>query len=325
MGRNILALSALVFPLVACGGGGSSGGTPPPPVIIAPTPAPPPAPPPSPPPSPTYDTITEFNAARSFSDFGVRLETVTSGGQTTTVSSALQTTLGEVGLNFSINPRSYSVFYGRETEVFSTLSPVTGIFSGESFDNYTDPPTNNLLSTFVRANRVGEQYVGQVRWANSVASFANGNQRSDRNIVRLFAFGISTLPSDLPTAGNDLYQFTFFTSNSRQSLNATMDLRINWQTGQITGNGRLPCPPAGQICPTAPADGDVTILAQFDSNGRFQGTIGGPNGYRGAIAGKFYGPRAIEIAGVMRVAGDGLDETVGSFTARAAIPRAISQ
>ena len=316
MGRNLLALAAIVFPLAACGGGGDSGngvgGTPP--VVIAPTP--PPAPPP-PPTSPTYDTITDFSRARSFSDFGVRLETSTSGGQTTTVSSALQVNLGEVGFNFAASPRNYSVFYGRDAETFSTLSALSGDFSGESFNGFTDSPANNLISTFVRANRNSEQYVGQVRWQNSITSFTNGNQRNDREILRLFNYGISTVPADLPTAGTDLYQFTFNVSNSRQGLQATMDLRINWQTGQMTGNGRLPCV-VGQVCPTPPADGDIQIVAQFDGNGRFQGSIGGMNGYRGAIVGRFYGPRAIEIGAVMRVAGGGIDEAAGSFTARAA-------
>ena len=319
MGRNLLALSALVFPLVSCGGGGSSGGSSPPPVVVPPTPTPPPAPPP-PPPSPVYDTITDFNRPLSFSDFGVRLETLTSNGQTTVVSSALQENLGEVGFNFSPTPRSYSVFYGRETETFSTLTPLTGAFGGESFGGYTDAPTNNLISNFVRAYRIGEQYVGQVRWQNSIYTSTSGNQRSERTVERLFNYGISTIPSDLPTIGTDIYQFTFAVSGLGRGLQATMDLRINWQTGQMVGNGRLPCA-VGQIC-TTPPEGDITILAQFNGNGRFQGTIGGQNGYRGTIVGRFYGPRAIEIGAVMRVAGGGVDEAIGSFTARATLPRA---
>jgi uncharacterized repeat protein (TIGR03803 family) len=59
MGRNILALSALVFPLVACGGGGG-GSSSPPPVIIAPTPVPPPAPPPPPPPPPPTSATVSY-------------------------------------------------------------------------------------------------------------------------------------------------------------------------------------------------------------------------------------------------------------------------
>lgn len=320
MGRNLLALSALVFPLVSCGGGGSSGGSSPPPVVVPPTPTPPPAPPP-PPPSPVYDTITDFNRPLSFSDFGVRLETLTSNGQTTIVSSLLQENLGEVGFNFSPNPRSYSVFYGRETEAFSTLTPLTGVFGGESFGGYTDAPTNNLFSNFVRAYRIGEQYVGQARWQNSITSFTTGNQRTDRDIVRLFNFGVVTLPTDLPTSGTDIYQFTFTASGSGQSLQATMDVRINWQTGQMTGNGRLPCL-VGQPCPAPPPDGDITIIAQFNGNGRFQGSIGGQNGYRGSIVGRFYGPRAIEIGAVYRLTGGGINEAIGSFTARATAPRA---
>jgi hypothetical protein len=307
--------AAVTIFLSSCGGGGSSS-APPPPVVVVPPSVPTPPPPSTSPPSPTYDTITAFDRDRSFSDFGVRLETLTSGGQTTTVSSLLQENLGEVGFNFFANPRRYSVFYERETESFSTLSAVPGDFSGESFSGYTDAPTNNnFFSSFVRANRTGELYVGQVRWANSITSFTGGNQRSDRNIVRFFSYGISTVPTDLPTSGSDLYQFTFAVNNPSRGLLATMDLRINWQTGEMIGVGRLPCP-VGQTCPIPPA-GDVTINAQFDGNGRFQGSIGGPTGYRGAIVGRFYGPRAIEIGGVMKVAGGGIDEAIGSFTARA--------
>jgi hypothetical protein len=249
------------------------------------------------------------------------LETVTSNGQTTIVSSALQENLGEVGFNFSANPRSYAVFYGRETATFATLTPITGAFAGESSSGFEDAPANNLAFTFVRANRATEQYVGQARWQNSITSFSNANERTDRDIVRLFNYGFATIPTDLPTSGNDLYQFTFAVSGMNQSLQATMDVRINWQTGQMTGNGRLPCL-VGQPCPAPPADGDITILAQFNGNGRFQGNIGGQNGYRGFIVGRFYGPRAIEIGGVMRVTGGGINEAIGSFTARAVLPRA---
>lgn len=313
---SLLGVTATVtIFLSSCGGGGSSS-SPPPPVVVVPPSVPTPPPAVTPPPSPTYNTVTAFDRDRSFSDFGVRLETLTSGGSTTNVSSLLQVNLGEVGFNFFANPRRYAVFYEREAESFSTLSAVSGDFSGESFSGYTDAPTNNFFSSFVRANRTGELYVGQVRWANSVTSFTGGNQRSDRDIVRLFNYGITTIPTDLPSSAGDLYQFTFIVSNSRQSLQAAMDLRINWQTGEMTGVGRLPCP-AGQACPTPPVTGDVTITAQFDGNGRFQGTIGGPTGYRGAIVGRFYGPRAIEIGGVMRVVGGGIDEAIGSFTARA--------
>lgn len=304
--------------LGSCGGGGGAGpsGTPP---IAAPPPSPPVVTAPPPPPSPSYDPVTSFPTARSFSDFGVRLETLQTGSQVTTVSSALQPNLGEVGFNYSPNPRGYSVFYERESESFLQLSPVTGDFSGESFNGFTDSPTNTRISSFVRANRNTLSYVGQVRWGNSITSFSNGNQRTDRVIERLFTFGPTTLPTDLPTSGTDLFKFVFTVTNPLRSVQATTDLSINWQTGQMTGNGQISCA-VGQPCPQPNAD--IQIVAQFDGNGRFQGTIGGPAGYRGTIVGRFYGPRAIEVGGVMRMAGGGIDEAIGSFTAAASSPRA---
>lgn len=293
-------------------------------VVIPPvTPTPPPVA--TPPPSPVSETILDFDRDRSFTDIGVRLETLTTGGQTTTTSSELQTSLGSVGFNFFANPRRYSLFYERETESFSTLTSVNGIFSGEVFDGFTTPSSTDFISRFSRSNRTGEQFVGHVQWQNNIATFTTGNQRTDRKIIRLFNFGIPTISSDLPTSGFDIYRFTFFVFNERQnlqtganqSLQAAMDLRMNWQTGEMTGIGRVPCL-VGQVCPI-PETGDVTITARFDGSGRFQGNIGGPAGFRGEIVGRFYGPRAIEIGGVMKGVGGGVDDAIGSFTARSSV------
>lgn len=305
----------LLFLLSSCGGGdsNSAGGSSPPPVTV-PTPggATPPPPNPSPVPSPTYETITDFSRARSFSDFGVRLETVTSGGQTQTISSMLQENLGEVGFNFTVNPRSYSVFYEREAQTFTMLSPIAGDITGELEDRFTDSPINNLYQIFSRFNRNGHDYVGEAGWSNTVTSFP-GSGRSDREIKRLFIYGSSTIPTDLPNDRAYIYRFSFVVFNPTRVLQASMQLTVDWRTGQMVGKGFLPC---GEPCPTPPADGDVQISAQV-SGSRFQGTIVGPNGASGRIVGRFYGPRGIEIGAVMRLAGGGMDESIGSFAARA--------
>lgn len=274
--------------LTGCGGGGAdTGGS----VMI---------PGPTPTSEPTsaynYQLATDFSKDRSHFGYGSRVERFRAYGHNSPgwvdVSAQTRTNVGGgVGFSYQANPKRYQLVYITERHEFTNItSKVDEIWDadqesssvplGTSRDLYRGVPTGPLQQDKLR-------YVGILAWNEFTQNFDRDGTLGDQDIRRFHVYGAPTLVADMPKTPTHTFRL------GQSYPFGQIELQMNWNTGEISGTARVPCP-ADETCPNGDL-GEAVFTAIHEGGDRILGTVTGSAGYSGTIVGNFYGPVATEI------------------------------
>ncbi len=154
------------------------------------------------------------------------------------------------------------------------------------------------------------------------------NRITDENLRATFVYGYTTSRGDIPTTGSATYNGGFFA----WVVGQPNDTNANFTLDSITGTSTIGVNFASGALTTqfaSDAASPVGFTASGTSNinrdlGGFRGTIDAAtirgvqaNIIASSVEGNFFGPKAVEIGGALRVVGGTPDERVdvlGSFT-----------
>lgn len=304
---RLVSLSALMLSLAGCGGSDSGGSSTVPPrsspaPVPVPVPVPVPTPPPAPAPSPTYALATDFTADRDYPGWGVRLVSTYTAPPfgapagtvgTTVYSATIADETRAAGFLYAAGTRTYTARWFSDTQSFGPAE--SRIYQG--FLPYDLVGASSFVRVPLRTSLAEQdytRYVGSISWSIYTG---NGNavlnsESRDHNSI----FGITTLPSDLPT-GTSVYRLNPSTRQVGLGTGYVIGsdavvLTVDWATGNFTGTWTI------DIAPTAPPG---TPPLAFNLTGRINtgssrlsGTATG-SGFTGTFTGAVFGPRAQEI------------------------------
>lgn len=176
-------------------------------------------------------------------------------------------------------------------------------------------------------------YAGFYRRTYNAANTTDSNNNlvnrvSDENLRSTFVYGYTTSRGDIPTSGNATYNGGFFgwvvgqpndtgANFTQSNIIGTSTIGVNFATGVLTT----------QFASDAASPVGFTASGTSNINrdlGGFRGTINAAtirgvsaNIIASSVEGNFFGPKAVEIGGALRVVGGTPDERVdvlGSFT-----------
>lgn len=203
-----------------------------------------------------------------------------------------------VGFTYTAAARTYDVRWFTETRRYG---PVTSsLFQGIPLDSAGDFGRSHFRWSPTIANNL--QYSGLVGWTQSVGLQGDGETRDYRSI-----YGVTTLPSDLPTSGTfryDMPSITFRGGIDRPRVvgSELFSVTIDWTTGRMTGRLTevLPANTPASVTPI-----DIVIDGTVNLNtSRVTGTLVG-SGFNGNFTGALFGPRGRELSFVFRLSDTG--------------------